>query len=96
MRSGLGEQMPLTLVLGINTGTSGYLNLFHRLTEDTGLHADKISVSVTIQQVQEQCRSVLQPFQKVSRTPDVQAQGAKRQIVMEPLLMSHFSCVEAY
>lgn len=51
MRSGLGEQMPLTLVLGINTGTSGYLNLFHRLTEGTGLHADKISVSVTIQQV---------------------------------------------
>lgn len=26
-------------------------NLFHRLTEVTGLHADKISVSVTIQQV---------------------------------------------
>lgn len=51
MPSGLGEQMLLTLVLGINTGTSGYLNPFHRLAEDTGLHADKISVSVTIQQV---------------------------------------------
>lgn len=96
MPSGLGEQMLLTLVLGINTGTSGYLNLFHRLTEDTGLHADKISLSVTIQQVQEQCHSVRQPFWKVSRTPDVPAQGAKGQIVMAPLLMSHFSCTEAY
>lgn len=96
MCSGLGEQMLLTLVLGINTGTSGYLNLFHRLAEDTGLHADKISVSVTIQQVQEQCHSVRQPFWKVSRTPDVPAQGAKGQIVMAPLLMSHFSCTEAY
>lgn len=96
MPSGLGEQMLLTLVLGINTGTSGYLNLFHRLAEDTGLHADKISVSVTIQQVQEQCHSVRQPFRKVSRTPDVPAQGAKGQIVMAPLLMSHFSCTEAY
>lgn len=96
MPSGLGEQMLLTLVLGINTGTSGYLNLFHRLAEDTGLHADKISLSVTIQQVQEQCHSVRQPFRKVSRTPDVPAQGAKGQIVMAPLLMSHFSCTEAY
>lgn len=49
-------------------------------------------MSVATQQDQEHYNLVLQLFQKVSYIIDAPAEGAKRDIVMEPSLMSHFSC----
>lgn len=75
-------------------------NLLHstiRLTGDIGLHVNKILLSWVL--LLNKTKNIIiwfySPFQMMSYITDAPAKGAKRGIVMEPSLMSHFSCYGA-